>query len=915
MNPQQWQALQPLLDQALDTDSAGRAALLAGLQAQDAALAAELERLLAQQQQLHTGGFLHGSLDAASALRSRVAPGQRLGPWRVLAPIGEGGMGSVWRARRDDGLYDAEVAIKLLAVSLAGVRQAERFRREGRILARLAHPHIARLLDAGVTDEGQPFLVLEHVSGQHIDRHCDERRLGLRERVRLLLALAEALEHAHRQLVVHRDIKPSNVMVDDEGRVKLLDFGIAKLLTPDSGATDTEDAAGADDTEPLTQRLGAVHTPGYAAPEQLLRGEVSTATDVYAFGALACLLLSGQHPTLRPGASAAQTLKVTLDSDAPRLSQLARGGNLAATAAARNTAPAALLRALRGDLDTIVAKALRRDSHERYAGAAALAEDLRRHLAHQPIHARPPSLAYVLRRWVQRQPLLVGGGAMAAVAVAALGLQLWQQQRAADDSRTQALAVEGLLASVFHGLDPTVAAQRSFSAPELLDRAQAYLDQQGGLDAETQRAVRLRLAGLYRDVGAYPQALRGFEAEAAAAAAAGEGAAQEQALWQAASVAVAQRDWTRSEALLAALDQTLARTATPLPGAAARLALLRGELALGQLRLTDAQATLAQASAGLAATTDLELQARLAHAQGMAARLADDTGAALLHLKRAAALQSQRGERGLIDGLSVALEIGALENRAGRHAASAEVVGRAHPKLLARLGPHHGLTVAAVAELAQAELRQGRFAEVERWTRLLRGRSSDADAWRDDHADLLQALALLYGGQARAAEPELKRLLAAMERDEGGVSLATEPLRRLHGEALLRLNRNAEAEAVLRRTEAEQRKLPGGGPAALALTQVLLAVAEARRGELTTAGPRWRDAAQVLAQTLGGDHPQALLAAAYAALLPGMATPAERQALATRLQPLLWQDGAAALAALLREPGPPRSWAALPVAL
>lgn len=293
LSPDRWRALSPYLDEALAMTGDGRAAWLAALCARDAALGADLERLLAEHDGLQESAFLERPLPLVQ--RSDDMPsleGQVVGAYRLNSPIGQGGMGSVWLAERCDGRFEGRVAVKLLNIALVGRAGEERFRREGNFLARVTHPHIARLIDAGVSAVSQPYLVLEHVNGQPIDRYCDERALGIEARIRLFLDVLEAVAHAHANLIVHRDIKPANVLVSMEGQVKLLDFGIAKLITGDrqwDGSPVVEASA-------LTREAGAPLTPAYAAPEQLAHGQVTTATDVYALGVLLYVLLSGQHP-------------------------------------------------------------------------------------------------------------------------------------------------------------------------------------------------------------------------------------------------------------------------------------------------------------------------------------------------------------------------------------------------------------------------------------------------------------------------------------------------------------------------------------------------------------------------------------------------------------------------------------------
>src|SRR5215831_3641580 len=270
--------------------------------------------------------------------------GQTLGAYTLESQIGHGGMGSVWLASRNDGRFERRVAIKLLNATFVGRAAEERLRREGSILARLTHPHIARLLDAGVSPAGQSFLVLERIDGQPIDRHCDAKKLGIRDRLRLFVEVLSAVAHAHANLIVHRDIKPSNVLVQADGQVKLLDFGIAKLLEQDAETVG-----------------GSALTPEYAAPEQVTGGPITTATDVYALGILLHVLLVGRHPFEAARRSPADLLKAIVDDEPPCLS---------------DAAPEGLRRVLKGDLDTIVAKALKKNPGERYQSVTAFSSDV-----------------------------------------------------------------------------------------------------------------------------------------------------------------------------------------------------------------------------------------------------------------------------------------------------------------------------------------------------------------------------------------------------------------------------------------------------------------------------------------------------------------------------------------------------------
>lgn len=417
-----WQRLSPWLDQVLDLPTGQRAAWLDELATRDAALAAELRGLLAGSA---AGAGAQVLDDAAPSLAVSSWAGRRIGAYTLLEPLGEGGMGSVWLAERSDGRFEGRAAVKLLHAGLVQRALAERFRREGAILARLAHPHIARLVDAGLTDEGQPFLVLEHVAGERIDRWCDARRMALRDRIGLFAQVLQAVQHAHAQLVVHRDLKPANVMVDDAGAVKLLDFGIAKLIDHEGAAEATE----------LTRDAGRVLTPLYAAPEQTRGDTVTTATDVYALGLLLYLLLTGQHPRVDGQGQHATTSELPLASRVVADTGRRIADELQAAAAARGTTPARLAHALAGDLDNILAKALRPEPGERYATAAAFADDLQRHLDGQTVSARPDSWAYRASRFVGRHKLGVGLSTAALLAIVTAAGVAEHQRREAERER------------------------------------------------------------------------------------------------------------------------------------------------------------------------------------------------------------------------------------------------------------------------------------------------------------------------------------------------------------------------------------------------------------------------------------------------------------------------------------------------
>jgi hypothetical protein len=405
-----WAALKPHFERALDLDETERSMWLAELRTTDAALCARIEDLLAHHRAGIDEQFLEGS---AVPLPARpFAPGQALGAYTLAAPLGQGGMGTVWLAERNDGRFTRRAAIKFLNVALKD-RGEERFRHEGRILGRLTHPNIANLVDAGVSPAGQPYLVLEHVDGLPIDRYCDAHRLDLRARVRLFLDVLAAVAHAHANLIVHRDLKPSNVLVTTDGTVKLLDFGIAKLLEEDAVSNAS-----------LTRDGDIAMTPQFATPEQLTGGAVSTATDIYGLGLLLYLLLTGQHPAQSSLRSPADLMKAIVETKPQHASDVA-------------VDPRAR-RLLRGDLDTILDKALRKSPAERYGSATAFADDLRRYLNHEPISARRDGITYRTVKFVRRNRWAVAAAALVFLILAG-GLFVVNRERVVAENRFRQL--------------------------------------------------------------------------------------------------------------------------------------------------------------------------------------------------------------------------------------------------------------------------------------------------------------------------------------------------------------------------------------------------------------------------------------------------------------------------------------------
>ena len=399
-----WLKLEPFLDRALEMSLDERGPWLAQLRSDAPDVAEDLDVLLSGESEANRESFLESPLVAAAfATMDEPLVGHQFGAWTIEGALGQGGMGSVWLARRTDGRFEGRAAVKLLNLSLLSPASEARFRREGSVLARLSHPGIGRLFDAGVSTAGQPFLVLEYVEGQRIDEFVKERSPSVEARTRLVLQVLAALEHAHANLVVHRDIKPSNILVTSDGTVKLLDFGIAKLLAGESEA----------DQRSLTAEGARALTPEFAAPEQARGDAITTATDVYACGVLLYLLLSGKHPTGEGARSPATAIAALFEVQPKPLGM--------------------------GDLDTVLGKALRKDPHERYQTAAAFADDLERYLRREPVRAQRDSLAYRARKFVSRRRVPLAVGAIAAAGLVAATVMSIAQMREARTQRDAAV--------------------------------------------------------------------------------------------------------------------------------------------------------------------------------------------------------------------------------------------------------------------------------------------------------------------------------------------------------------------------------------------------------------------------------------------------------------------------------------------
>ncbi len=828
-----------------DADAPGREALLARL---TPAQRARLQALIAADHAAEAHGFL------AAPARLPVAPelaGQVLGAWTLVAPLGSGGMGEVWRARRSDGAHQGEAAIKLLHSPWRGAAQQARFRREGELLARLTHPHIAQLLDIGEALIGGTrtrYLVLELVEGERIDAWCEARRLDLPARLQLFLQVCDAVAHAHARLVVHRDLKPGNILVSAAGQVKLLDFGVAKLLADDTGSAE------------LTAQGPAGLTPDYAAPEQLRGEPVSTATDVFALGRLLCLLLTGRR---EPGP------------------------------------------ALRGELALVVAQALKDRPEARYAGASALADDVRRHLAHQPIRARPDSLAYRGAKFARRYRLqLAALGLVLASLLAGVAATGWQWRQAAlEAERTR--RVQSVLTELLAGLSPDASGSATVPMIELLRRSWAEARQRLAGDPALLADVARPLGLLLVQNGDLEQAREALQTSHSQALRAGRTHTPEQreVAFELATVLQRQGQTPQADALLRGLAASGSDDIELFARASlGELALEAGQLAEARTQLTQtAEKALARHSAQHRAYVKAaDLLAAVARAEGKWDEARRWFAAV------AAATASDRP----VDAALARLSAATLEVELGRYAQAQPLLRQAVAELERVLGAGHTQTLYARAWWASALFHQG---EPDAALAQARRALDDARAAADPDTRPLLGMVLarleLRSGQAAPAEARLRAAWAHFSAVQAAGSAWRARL--LLGELELRRSRPQQAVAWLEPVEAGRAADPADRWQGLAL----LGIARLELGLPEPALQTLREAETAADLGLPPGHPDRPRAQALAALAAWAVEPAgqlrAQTALARYAQALDTRTDAARVRAELLSlssgPRPPRA--------
>ncbi len=843
MDAERWQKLSPLLDALLELDPHARERSLALLREEDPKLADDLAGLLALEAE--GDDFLSEPLIAP-------LPGARpdavIGPYKLDRLLGEGGMGQVWLASRADGLYQRRVALKLLRPGLADPNLRLRFTRERQILARLGHPHIARLLDAGISADNQPYLALDYVDGEPITDWCKARALDVHACVRLFLQVCEAVSHAHANLIVHRDLKPSNILVTPLDEVRLLDFGIAKLL-------DSADQA------PDNTRTGLrAFTLHYAAPEQIRGEPVTTMTDVYSLGVVLYEVLCGTKPYRLKRQTDAEWEEAILGADPLRpSSMLVRGADDNKT-----RDPAVLRRRARqlaGDLDNIVLKALAKRAEQRYPSVEAMALDLQRYLDGKPVHARPQSLAYRLRKYAGRHRWALVSAALVTVTLAAaLGIVMWQSRQFVQEG-ARAQALKDFVVGLFENAGSTPEGV-PLDVRQLLDAGVERGDRELARQPEARAELFGVIARLRLGLGDYEDASRLLERQAAIIDSLDD-VPPSLRLESVTELGHARRMLGRHPECIAGMRpwRALARREEhPLPAQASEF---YSQLGRCQRHAGEYEAARVMFERSLALRRD-----PLRNEAGVVENLADLAGL------RAATGDSERAQqelRGALAQLRTSVDarhplaIGILRNLCALQRAQGDIRGaegdcrEALALALDLQGPQSRAAVDARRQLAALHVDQGRYSEAA-------NEFASSQAWllarlgveHEEVARNYNSLAIVdwERGDAEAALRNLDRAIAISRRPGHGQMLAGHLFNRamiLHA-----LGRDTEARLQLHESLRLRQAIPGHHQGLVGDTLRLLGETSAALGESATAGRQLQQAVVLARQGYGDTHPHAL---------------------------------------------------------
>jgi len=879
VSPARWEEIRALFEEVVETDATGRMNRLEEVGATDPQLRASVEALLRMD---GTSGDLLEQVigTAAGELMEHQADrliGTRVGPYQITAVLGYGGTSTVYLARRVDGRFDQTVAIKVLHHAVIHPQLRSRLHAERHVMARLEHPGIARLIDSGDLPDGSPYIVLEHVAGEDVLQYCDSHALFLRERVELFIRVCEAVQFAHRNLIVHRDIKPGNILVTPEGNPKLLDFGIAKLLAPESLSH----------TLPVTRLHERVLTPENAAPEQVLGRPITTATDVYALGVLLYQLLSGRPPYRLASYSQLQLERAICMDDPPRASQAANariageaGSGRQRISERRGLSADRLRASLAGDLDAIIAMAMRKEPERRYASAQAMAEDLGRHLRAEPVLARQGDWRYCAGKFLRRHLLAVAGATAVVLGLAGLaGITLWQSHRieqsrlATARERDRAQQVSGFLVDVFSQADPFNAQGHETTARDLLDRGASRimddLDEQPEVRAELLESIGLA----YRRQGLGSRAVPLFEQAVAIRRALKPADPARIAVAQA-NLAEALADAGNLSAAEKHLHSALALSKSASPAAnrqTADILMQLGRLALdGQSRTTQAAAYFEQAlsvyinALGPEATEVGTAQIRL----GEVASWQNELAQAERHYRQGLAIYQATLGRNHPDQAIALANLGFILVERGNYAQAEPMLNEALDIEKRVFGPDHQRVAETLEHLAR--LHEGRGELPLAIDTLLQSISISRQRLGSDHYLVgyrLDFLASLYleSDDLPAAEEKAHEALRIYARSLPAEHLYVASTRQLLGDILIARKRYPGAISELRAAADLSRQLAGDDSWRTARANASLGWARINAGDDPAGATLLIESQRQLSQLLGDRNPATQRASRYLA--------------------------------------------------
>ncbi len=900
-----WAQLSPLVDELLDLAPPKRVEWLrdnAAAKQLSAVQRQQLEALIAQSEAPETGRIFDTLPALARVLQSETgfSIDDQVGPYSLICKIGVGGMSEVWRAKRSDGAYEREVALKLPYAHASVVSREHfiaRMARERDLLAKLEHPNIARFYDAGVaktTLGAQPYLALEYVDGVPITQYANEQHLSIRARCELFLQVLEAVQYAHQRLVVHRDLKPSNILVRQSGsfigKVALLDFGVAKVLADDAATSDASQ---------ITREMGRAVTLAYASPEQLLGESIGTASDVFSAGVLFYELLCGERPF---SGSDRNLLSLLAAMDSPVALMVAKAkshGEAHAQFAVRSAR--AYERELAGDLQAIVNKTLRHDSRARYEAIAAFRDDLRCYLRHEPVQARQGVLFYRLLKFAQRHCSLLVVSTVAVVTIAIVGTIAWRSERAEEVANVHVASIETLFDGLLNSVDPELAESKSFSVKEVLDQISASLS--SGRFVDRQTALAVRVADLYEAIGDHEGAKRLLDKYLVLARDAKSATSEISAETQAVKNLVSAGNIAESRRVL---DRLLTR-AIKNPDQMWRRTLVHMNVMAAESNFRDVIA-IAQKQRELKTTrlgVDPLTLALIEQALGFAHAQLGEKEASRRHYMLAGDLLSKMGARAGMSSHYLKVQLAQIAMHEGEYQHAITEATDALTQLHTRYAHNHRalfnahyVKVFSLIFSGQHEAADGALAVY-----------LDATSAHPQHRTLARMLHMRldsYRGRCDAVLKEIERELGELQ----AASLETRSsnwsrvnsLRRLRTECWLRGGLVVDAMRELEELKADEKSQQKDVPMRRAYTEALLGIAYSMSGERSSARALFKSAMPIILAT-NGEHDTAFIAmTAYDSLFGGDSVARARAAdLVTKH--LLWQDGALALVARLRATG------------